>query len=203
LEELGDGDWGPAWPPDRIDRVRSTLDEIHACAAPAGLPSLREREPFTGWRDVTKDPGGFLRLRLCSTDWLEQALPTLIEAEAAAPLDGPDLCHLDVRSDNICFLGDRTVFVDWNWACVGNGRMDLVSWLPSLHIEGGPLPDALCADEPELTAAVAGFFAHRAPLPTIPTAPRVRAVQRAQLRVALPWAARMLGLSEPDSSISR
>src|SRR5919108_277017 len=48
--------------------------------------------------------------------------------------------------------------------------------------------------EGKLAAAVAGFFAARAGLPPPPTAPYVRAVQLSQLRAALPWAARELGL---------
>jgi hypothetical protein len=51
--------------------------------------------------------------------------------------------------------------------------------------------------EPELAALCAGFFACRAGLPEIPVAPRLRAVQRAQLEIALPWAARALALSRP------
>jgi hypothetical protein len=41
---------------------------------------------------------------------------------------------------------------------------------------------------------VSGYFAARAGLPTIPSAPRVRDIQRAQLGKALPWAVRALRL---------
>jgi hypothetical protein len=47
---------------------------------------------------------------------------------------------------------------------------------------------------------MSGFFAARAGLPPIPTAPHVREVQLAQLRTALPWAARALGLPPPPAS---
>ena len=66
-------------------------------------------------------------------------------AEAEAVLDGTDLLHLDVRSDNLCFVGSRAVLVDWNWACRGNGLVDLAGWVPSLHAEGGPLPESCLA----------------------------------------------------------
>ena len=45
---------------------------------------------------------------------------------------------------------------------------------------------------------MSGYFAARAGLPVIPNAPRVRAVQLAQLRTALPWAQRALGLPPLD-----
>jgi len=86
----------------------------------------------------------------------------------------------------------------WNQACVGNELVDVAFWLPSLHDEGGPAPDEVLPDcPPELAGTIAGFFAARAGLPPPATAPRVRPLQLAQLRVALPWAARALGLPEP------
>jgi hypothetical protein len=198
LEDLSAGDWDPVWSPDRVGRVLETLEAIHRSPAPPTLGTLEsDRATFQGWPDVANDPKPFLQLVGASDTWAERALPALVEAEAAAVFDGQDLMHLDVRSDNICFLGDRTVFVDWNWACIGNGRLDVVSWLPSLALEGGPRPDEVVDDEPELGAVIAGFFASRAVQPEIPTAPRVRAFQKAQLAVALPWAARMLGLPPP------
>ena len=60
-------------------------------------------------------------------EWLSRALPALLEAEAAAPLEGSQPLHLDVRSDNIRLLADRVVFVDWNNACLGNGPFDVAS----------------------------------------------------------------------------
>ena len=70
----------------------------------------------------------------------------------------------------------------------------------SLRTEGGPEPWKLLPGEGGLAAWAAGFFAARAGLPPPPTAaPSVRALQRAQLEVALPWAARELGLTPLDS----
>ncbi len=183
LEDLSWAEWQAPWTPKRIDRVLATLES--------------DRDSFQGWSRVAEDPSGLVRIGLCSEAWLERALPILVQAEAAAVFEGSDLLHLDVRSDNICFADERTVFVDWNWACPGNGRLDVVSWLPSLALEGGPAPERIVDDEPELGAVISGFFAQRAPMPEIPTAPRVRTIQKAQLRVALPWVAKMLGLPPP------
>jgi len=126
-------------------------------------------------------------------------LPALLEASRPGMLEGDALLHFDVRSDNLCIRGDRAVLVDWNLACVGNPAFDVAFWLPSLTLENGPQPDELaddCADVNAFAAVVAGFFAARAGLPPPPGAPAVRAFQLAQLEVALPWAIRVLGLSE-------
>lgn len=164
---------------------------------PAGLPALETLPDLRGWSRVAADPPPFLGLGLCSSGWLERALPALLAAEAAAPLAGEALLHLDVRSDNVCFRPEPAL-VDWNWAARGDARVDLAFWAPSLRLEGGPPPEALLPDEPGLAAWVSGFFAARAGLPAGPPPPRVRALQRAQLSVALPWAARALGLAPPD-----
>jgi hypothetical protein len=88
-------------------------------------------------------------------------------------------------------------FIDWAAASLGNPRLDLGGWLPSLAFEGGPPPDDVLPDAPEIAAWVSGYFAARAGLPIIADAPFVRRVQREQLSTALPWAIRALKLSEP------
>lgn len=124
-----------------------------------------------------------------------------METAQARRLAGDDILHLDIRNDNLCFTPDRTILVDWNWACVGNGEFDLASWLPSLHSEGGPPPESLLPDAPEMAAALSGFWAARAGLPR----PEARqTVLMSQLRAALPWAARALGLArEPEWAAGR
>jgi hypothetical protein len=99
-----------------------------------------------------------------------------------------------LRSDNICLTESRAIFVDWNLACLSNPKLDLGFWLPSLAYEGGPEPETILPDAPEIAAWVAGFFAARAGRPEIHDAPRVRLVQRQQLETALPWAVRSLDL---------
>ena len=88
-------------------------------------------------------------------------------------------------------------FIDWAEACRSSAAVDLGFFLPSLAFEGGPPPETILPDAPEIAAAVAGFFAARAGLPDIPLSPFVRRVQREQLSTSLPWAARALGLATP------
>ena len=151
-----------------------------------------------GWPEVARDPDPFLSLGMCSKRWLDRALPALLAAADPALLDGDALCHLDVRSDNLCFRSDgQAVLVDWDCAAVGNPQFDLAFWLPSLHHEGGPPPHAFGSIAPGVVALVAGFFASQAGRPDIPAAPAVRNVQRSQLEVALPWVASVLRLRAP------
>jgi hypothetical protein len=198
LEDLSDAHWPPPWRPGDVEQVLATLREISAARPGALTPraagALLE---MVGWPTVAADPEPFLRLRLCSERWLDEALPALREAEAAAPLDGDALVHLDVRSDNICLREGRAILVDWNWAHIGNPLIDVAAWLASLRAEGGPAPEEVSVEAGVFAPFFAGFWAAHAGQPPIPHAPRVREIQLAQLRVALPWAARTLGLPEP------
>ena len=198
LEDLSGADWPPPWAPARIDAVLAALEELHSTEPPQGLPRLEDRrDDVVGWPSVRDDPEPLLSTGVCSREWLMRALPALLDAGAEAQLDGTELLHFDVRSDNLCFRDGTAVLVDWNIACVGNGRFDIAFWLPSLRLEDGPEPWEVLPDAGPLAAAVAGFFAARAGLPPPEGAPMVREFQLRQLGVALPWAARELGQASP------
>jgi hypothetical protein len=201
LEDLTMAEWPPPWTDDRIERVRRVLRDVVGTPPPSGLGRLAELRDvlMRGWSEVAADPSDFLALGLCSRPWLEAALPRFLEAQEATVFDGDSLAHFDVRSDNMCFLGSRTVLVDWGGACLAHPSTDLITWLPSLQAEGGPPPEAILPDAPAGAVAIlAGFWAANAGREPPPFAPRVREVQRRQLTAALPWAARTLGLSAPE-----
>lgn len=133
LEDLSDAVWQAPWTPERVTRVRETLKQVAATPPPAWLPTLEERRPsFSGWAQVERATEPFLRLGLCSAGWLASSVAALVAAEAAVQLGGDELVHGDVRSDNLCFVGDRVVLVDWNWASRGNAIIDVAGWLTSL-----------------------------------------------------------------------
>jgi len=199
LQDLSMAYWPPPWTPATVGAVQELLHMVAATPPPPGLGQLTDEHPrLEGWKSVETDPVPLLSLGLCSAPWLARCLPTLRAAANAAPLAGNSLVHLDLRSDNLCVSDGRAMLIDWNGAVIGNPLFDLVSWLPSLYAEGGPPPEEMAVQGvAELAALVAGYFAARAGLPIIPHAPRVRSVQLRQLRVALPWAARTLGLPAP------
>jgi aminoglycoside phosphotransferase (APT) family kinase protein len=199
LEDMSDAHWPPPWREGEIDAVLATLERVAATPPPAGTRPLEElRDWLDGWAIVAEDPEPLLSTGLCSRAWLDQALPRLQEAFADCDLSGDDFLHLDVRSDNLCLDDGRVVLVDWNHAHVGNGLLDVVAWLPSLRLEGGPEPWELVPESGGFAALMAGFFAGRAGLPAPPTAPDVRVFQLRQAEVALPWAAQELGLPPPE-----
>lgn len=185
------GRWPPPWRPGDVECVREALAKVAAAPVEGELPRVVDYG-WRGWADVAADPQPFLSLRLVSRAWLDRALPVLRQAADATPLDGESLLHCDVRSDNLCFRDGQAVLVDWNHARIGNPALDVAFWLPSLQLEGGPPPETFDVDD--CAAIVAGFFAALAGLPPPPGAPTVRAFQRAQLEVALPWACSVLDL---------
>jgi hypothetical protein len=194
LEDLSGADWRVRWNPGRVDAVRTALDELAGSPSPPNTPTVREGfgELFGRWAIVAEDPDPFLSVGLRSREWLERRLPEIISAAAAAPVDGDDLCHFDVRSDNLCFRDGRAVLVDWNWLSRANAELDLAAWLPSLAVEGGPRPWEVLPEAGALAAFIAGVWAAVVGLPPPETAPEVRALQRAQLAVALDWIDREL-----------
>jgi Phosphotransferase enzyme family len=202
IEDLSDARWPPPWDRGAVGAVLATLEELHGAAPTAPLPTAEERQfGLDGWPDVIADPTPFLSTGICSSSWLDEHLPTLAAASAAARIDGTAPLHFDVRSDNLCIRDDRAILVDWNHACLGNPLLDTAAWLPSLQAEGGPPPEAILSAGarglPEIAALLAGYFSARAGLPSIPQAPHVRTLQRQQAATALPWAARLLGLHPP------
>jgi len=195
LEDLSEAEWPPPWSPSGIESVLASLDALHGTVAPEGIGKLDAiRAEVVGWPDIAANPEPLLATGLCAPSWLDEALPVLLQASEDVQLDGEELLHLDVRSDNLCLRDGRALLFDWNLACVGNGDFDVAFWLPSLALEGGPPPWEVLPDAGLPAAAVAGFFAARAGLPPPPTAPTVRDFQRAQAQVALAWTARELDL---------
>ncbi len=89
------------------------------------------------------------------------------------------------------------MLVDWNWASLANPLIDLVVWMPSLAVEGGPPPVDQGPGTTELTLLCCGFWASRAGMPPPPGGGAVRLLQRRQLEVALPWACGLFGLTPP------
>src|SRR5947209_1578939 len=98
----------------------------------------------------------------------------------------------------------------WTPRLVRRAAHDYAAFAQSITAEGGPAPERfveayrerLDLDDHLLRlaiSAIAGLFAQRAPEPPIPGLPRLRSIQRRQLRSSLAWAARLDDLPEPRS----
>ncbi len=146
-----------------------------------------------------------------ASKWLSDALPRMqAAAERLLAVGQPSaLLHLDTRSDNLRLQsGGRLRLFDWPYVSVGPAELDLAFFAQSITCEGGPEPDKaiesyaahmLVRDDvlDASAAAVAGYFAVHAWQPPIPGLPRVRSIQRRQLKASLGWTARRLGLPPP------
>lgn len=191
--------------PWRQEELARVLDALAALAealtpAPIAAPPVEEAldELFHGWRTLERDVD----------DWAAEHLDELhaLEAGWAGAALGETLLHCDVRADNILLTQERVVFVDWPHACVGAAWVDLLAFLPSVAMQGGPHPWEIFESHPvgrevprerlqPVLAALAGFFLQRSTLPAPPGLSTLRDFQRGQGVEALAWLRRSLGAS--------
>jgi hypothetical protein len=219
LEDVG-AQTMPPWSPAKARRSARSFARFHATTHGRPLPrwlSRKEHHDIAGyWRRLAESgelakPAGLARRRAEEArEWLDVALPLLREnAERLAGLRPPhSLVHFDTRSDNTRLQGEQLRMFDWNFASVGPHEVDAAAFAQATEAEGGPSAEQILGwyaeimplRDTHLDAAVAGiaaYFADKAWRPPIPGVPRVRAFQRAQLKVSLAWAARRFALPEP------
>ncbi|HEY6835474.1 MAG TPA: aminoglycoside phosphotransferase family protein [Gaiellaceae bacterium] len=191
------------WRRDDLDRILDALNDLVVALTPAPIEAETFAERFGdvlhGWRTLAAEPAGDL------DHWTAERLDLLAELEAGWEQAGAGetLLHADVRADNVLLTSDRVVFVDWPHASLGAPWVDLVAFLPSVAMQGGPKPwelfddhalarEAIREDVDAVLAAVTGFFIHRSTFPPPPGLPTLREFQRAQGVEALAWLRRRL-----------
>ncbi len=192
------------WRADELERVLAAVTELSSALTPAPLDvdpiAQRFEEMLRGWRLLAEAGGGpgldpWAELRLDLLAGLERKW---MEASA-----GDTLLHSDVRADNVLITPDRVVFIDWPHASLGAAWVELLCFLPSVAMQGGPRPwevfdvhpvsrDAPAERVDAVLAAVTGFFVHAAAQPPPPGLPTLRDFQRAQGVEALAWLRRRL-----------
>ncbi len=223
LIEAVAGDKVPPWTRSRAERATRSYAQFHAATLGRALPDWLSREQHLEfadfWAAIASDHASLDRLiALCpdadtqshASEWIRTHAMRMSEAER--PLEDARrfaLLHFDTRSDNIRIDGEMLRIFDWPWACVGPPEFDFGAFAQSIAGEGGPDPEDLARtysavlplDDALLTACVvglAGYFADRGPRPDLPGLPRLRSVQRRQLKSSLRWAAVRLGLPKPE-----
>jgi aminoglycoside phosphotransferase (APT) family kinase protein len=191
------------WRSNELERVLAALAELAEALTPSPLeaPPIGERlaELFRGWRTLAAVGAEGVDA------WARERLDELCDLEARWPAAavGETLLHCDVRADNILLSAERVVLVDWPHACVGAAWIDLMVFLPSVAMQGGPHAwqvweshplgrDAPPEDALPVVAALAGFFVERSLQPPPPGLPTLREFQRAQGVEALAWLRRSL-----------
>lgn len=215
LEVVGDGHWvvlvfdevegvqpDEPWNHDQLAVVLPALGRFAEQVTPTPAPALskvqdRYRTAFHGWRDVA---GGDVDASPYGEEVL-RAVDRLAEIETgwADAAGGDTLLHTDLRADNMLLTpSGGLVLVDWPWACTGAAFVDLVLFLPSVGLGGGPgiatvierhglFPDVGHDALVAVFTALTGFFVRQSLDPPPPGLPTVRAFQRAQAEVALAW----------------
>jgi phosphotransferase family enzyme len=219
LEDVG-AQTMPPWSPAKARRSARSFAKFHASTHGRPLPrwlSRTEHHDLAGyWRGLAESgelakTAALARRRVDEArEWLDVALPVLRESsERLVRLRAPhSLLHGDTRSDNTRLQGEQLRMFDWNFASVGPHEFDAAAFAQATETEGGPSAERILSWYGEVlplrdayldasVAAIAGYFADRGWRPPIPGVPRVRAFQRAQLKVSLAWAARRLALPEP------
>lgn len=198
----------PALPWDASE-LRCVLDGLAMLAerltpSPVDAPAARVPGGGDGWIRLAQDPA---RLdRLAGLDpWVRTNLDVLAAmSEPGRRFGGSTLLHTDIRADNILLTEGGVVFVDWPHAQVGAPWLDLLFFLPSVAMQGGPDPESLFSAHPSARhaqrqaviaalAGLAGFFIHGATEDPPPGLPTLRRFQLAQGVEAARWLRRMMG----------
>ena len=220
LEDVGPPTM-PPWTVSRTHRAARSYAAFHRATIGTRLPPWMPRKTHTEfarfWSSLSRS--GELartatlagRRRAAAERWIADALPRLRRGEAALQRVAPPfaLLHFDTRSDNVRLLGERLVMFDWPFASVGPAEFDVAAFAQAVAAEGGPTPERVLKWYEDVLplrpqaidasiAGIAGYFADRAWRPPLPGLPRLRSIQRRQFKASLPWAARRLGLREPD-----
>ncbi len=219
LEDLGRG--GIArWTPSAARRAARAYAAFHASTKGERLPRWLSRTQHHGfgayWGRLAQsgELGGTAvlagRRRGEAEEWLDVALPVLRAHESKLRKVRPPfaLLHFDTRSDNVRLHGDQLRIFDWPFASVGPHEFDLAAFAQSIAAEGGPTPERVAAWYAEVlplrdaamdasVAGIAGYFADRAWRPPVDGLPRLRSIQRRQLKATVAWAARRFALPQP------
>jgi len=220
LEDLGPTDV-PPWTTRKTKDAARSFAEFHASTIGRPLPEWVTdwvlRMEAANWQRTASDPGAVDAAASLAGPrsaearrWLEDALPAL-HAAATGLADVPEpyaLIYLDARADNVRWNRGRLRIFDWNWVSRGPVEPDAAALAQGTAAEGGPPPEVFMAEytravpvrDDALRAAaalIAGIFIRSAPLPPNPELPRLRSIQRRQLKASLGWAARLLDLPEP------
>jgi len=218
LEDVGP-DTMPPWTVAKTIAAARSYAEFHRSTHDAALPRWlprTEHHEFAGFWDALAngdlDRTASLAGRRAAEagEWLDVALPVLRAHSALLHRVRPPfvLMHFDTRSDNIRLQGRRLRLFDWNFAAVGPHEFEVAAFAQAIAMEGGPAPERVVAEYERVLpvrsealdaslAAIAGYFADRAWRPAQAGLPRIRQVQRRQLKATLAWAARRFELPAP------
>jgi hypothetical protein len=220
LEDVGPADV-PPWTARKVRDAAQAYAEFHRSTLGKPLPAWVTSDLLPGevenWERLAGDEGALAATASLAGPrasearaWLDAHLPRLqaTSRELLAATDDHTLLYLDARGDNVRWNQGQLRIFDWNWVQRGPVEPDAAAFAEGIAAEGGPAPEVFIAEYGRLmpvraealrasVVVLAGFFARSAPRPPIPGLPRIRSIQRRQLKICLAWAARLLDLPEP------
>lgn len=178
-----DWDWQGNWSVPRLKATLAAMDSLaaltpHATDTVFGATNMIT-ETADGWRQLVAAPAiiDTLRAKLRDAGHMRLAetldIPASARQSAQFMLANDTLVHNDVRADNAAWNADRKTvrLIDWNWAQVGDKRIDVNSMLVNVRQAGLDVaracPERLDADALQW---LAGFWLHSAALPLWPGA---------------------------------
>lgn len=197
------------WTRTELERTLRAIESLSTLLTPApfSAPTFGEKhqKALTLWREMAtafqRDPESLSDL----DPWARRHLPELVRLEkrVSVATAGKTLLHSDLRADNILVSKDRIYFADWPGACLGAGWVDLVIFLPSVAMQGGPPPWEIFDQSPlsagvnprdvnAVLAALTGYLLGSARKPPPPGLSTLRPFQHAQGIEALTWLKRRL-----------
>jgi hypothetical protein len=196
------------WHRDELSRVLDAMTRLAETLTPSPIEARPAWAGFgmqSHWAAIAAEPT--LLERLPTLDpWVRANAARLAETEVFfdTAVVGSTLLHSDVRADNILLTDDTVVFVDWPHAAIGAPWLDLLYLLPSVAMQGGPLPEtlfwqhplAISAERDAVTTALTafgGFIIHGATQPAPTGLPLLREFQLAQGVEAVAWLRQMIG----------
>jgi hypothetical protein len=194
------------WQEHEFDRVLDALALLADQLTPTPLAAPKASIPgeLNYWELLSDEPTALVRLVGLDL-WVRDNLDRLtkIAATSGPAFEGDTLLNCDIRADNILLTDERVFFVDWPHATVGAPWLDLLYFLPSVAMQGGPDPQATFWGHPvadgargdtvrSVLAGLAGFFIYGATQPPPAGLPTLRRFQLAQGIEAVGWLRQML-----------
>jgi hypothetical protein len=195
------------WQEPDLRRVLEMLGALGASLTPSPVEApLLSDDEFSGFRELLDLSQAGEPLSDVD-DWVRRNLAELAELEHqwSAAASGQTLLHTDIRADNLLLTQDRMYLVDWPHASIGPRWADLLFLLPSVAMQGGPLPWVIFDRHPlqagadpkavtALLAGLAGFFICDGRKPPPPGLPTLRPFMLAQGAESLRWLRHRTGL---------
>jgi Ser/Thr protein kinase RdoA (MazF antagonist) len=182
LEAKDGWDWSNTWTHERLNATLAAMDELAQIRPTTNASKLFGSKGLSqtsdGWSVLAADPekqkvlekklkkaghGNFMK----NTDYTAMA-----DQSAQFIFQDDRLVHYDIRTDNCAWNAEqnRVKLIDWNWAQMGDVRIDAASMLVHVHRAGLDISQHNARLNPGALQWVAGLWLNAAATPMWPGA---------------------------------